>query len=112
MAPHRRQTEIGTRTERGITVTRPWQLTQACRLAQMLLDLAVLTAAHYLAFALRFEGDLSAAEMHNFAYSLPGVLLVQYLCLVGCKVPESSWRYVSLLDVRRIGLALAVATRC
>jgi FlaA1/EpsC-like NDP-sugar epimerase len=92
------------------TVTRPWQLTQAVRLLRTVLDIAALSTAHYLAFVLRFEGAVPAAELDAFAYSLPAVLLIQYLCMMACNVPESSWQYVSLLEVRRIGLALTTAT--
>src|SRR4051794_13081347 len=91
-------------------VTRPWQLTQKIRFGQMILDLAVLSAAHYLAYVLRFEGSLGAREADSFAWSLPGVVLLQYLCLACCRVPESAWQYVSLLEVRRITTALAAAT--
>ena len=91
-------------------MARPWHLTQAIRFAQIVFDLGVLSGAHYMAYVLRFEGNLRAEDLHNFAYSLPCVILVQYLCLVACKVPASSWRFVSLLEARRIGFALAVAT--
>ena len=91
-------------------MTRPWQLTQVVRLVRAVLDLAALSTAHYLAFVVRFEGAVPAAELDAFAYSLPVVLLIQYLCLMACRVPESSWRYVSLLEVRRIVLALTMAT--
>jgi FlaA1/EpsC-like NDP-sugar epimerase len=89
-------------------VTQPWE--QAVRLVRIVLDLAVACAAHYLAFVLRFEGAVPAAELRTFAHSLPCVLLIQYLSLMGLKVPESSWQYVSLLEVRRICMALLVAT--
>jgi FlaA1/EpsC-like NDP-sugar epimerase len=76
----------------------------------MALDILALTAAYYLAFVLRFEGAVPAAERDAFAYSLPVVLLIQYLCMIVCRVPEASWKYVSLLEVRRIGSALTTAT--
>ncbi|HLJ96378.1 MAG TPA: nucleoside-diphosphate sugar epimerase/dehydratase [Gemmataceae bacterium] len=89
-------------------MTQPWE--QAIRLLRIILDLAVACAAHYLAFVLRFEGAVPAEELGTFVHSLPCVLLIQYLSLMGCKIPESSWQYVSLLEVRRICLALILAT--
>jgi FlaA1/EpsC-like NDP-sugar epimerase len=89
-------------------VTRPWQFRQAVRLAQMVLDLMVLAAAFYLAYVLRFEG--TRTDFFPFAWLVPAVVLVQYVFLIGCMVPSSSWQYVSLLEVRRIGTALTGAT--
>jgi FlaA1/EpsC-like NDP-sugar epimerase len=91
-------------------VTRPWDTTQAGRLVRVLLDLAVLAMAHYLAFVLRFEGNLHVEEFSSFACSLPLLLLIQYVTLMLCKVPELSWHYVSLLEVRRIAAAMVCAT--
>jgi FlaA1/EpsC-like NDP-sugar epimerase len=90
-------------------MTRPWQWPQTVRFAQMFADLAVLSGALYLGFALRFEGEVSTQDLIGFASSLPCVLLIQYMCLVGWMVPVASWRFVSLIEVRRISFALAVA---
>ena len=91
-------------------MTRPWHATQTAKLVRMALDLAALTAAHYLAFVLRFEGIMPGSVLGAFAYSLPLVLLVEYLALVVCNVPEQSWHFVSLLEVRRIIAALIAST--
>jgi FlaA1/EpsC-like NDP-sugar epimerase len=75
----------------------------------MAFDVAVLAGAHYLAFVVRFEGTVPAGELAAFAYSLPCVLLAQYISLICHRVPDAAWRYVGLLEVRRIFSALLVA---
>jgi FlaA1/EpsC-like NDP-sugar epimerase len=76
---------------------------------QLVLDLAVLAAAYLLAYLLRFEGIVPADEVDTLRYTIAFVLLVQYTCLMGCRVPALSWQYVSLLEGRRIGIALVAA---
>ncbi len=76
----------------------------------MVVDLAVLAAAHYLTFLLRFHGTPDADDLDSVTHTLPAVLMVQYACLLLCSVTELSWQYVSLLEVRRILAALALAT--
>lgn len=91
-------------------VTTAWDSPRLTRVVQRLIDLFLLAGAHLLAFVLRFEGSLDRQELQSFAYSVVGVVLVQYLCLIAARVPESSWRYVSLREVRRISVAMASAT--
>src|SRR5579863_9567552 len=76
----------------------------------MALDLAALTAAHYVAFVLRFEGIETNSVLGIFVYSLPLALMVQYLSLVVCNVPEQSWHFISLHEVRRIIAAMFIST--
>jgi FlaA1/EpsC-like NDP-sugar epimerase len=83
--------------------------TSADRLMPMLLDLLALAVAYCSAYLLRFEGAVPTAELEAMAYALPLVLVVQFLCLVAFDVPGSSWRYVSLLEAGRIGMALTLA---
>jgi FlaA1/EpsC-like NDP-sugar epimerase len=91
-------------------VTRPWLATPTAKLVRLGLDLAALAIAHYLAFVIRFEGSLPDEELSALIYSLPLVVFIAYLSLVICKVPELSWQFVSLRDVRRIGSAMLLST--
>jgi FlaA1/EpsC-like NDP-sugar epimerase len=90
-------------------VARPWQFANALRWVQRALDLVVLAAACHAAFLLRFEGSIPADEVNSLRHSLPFVPLIQYVCLMGCRVPALAWQYVSLLEVRRIAAGLALA---
>jgi FlaA1/EpsC-like NDP-sugar epimerase len=76
---------------------------------QTLLDILVLSAAHALAFLIRFEGTPPQGQLDVLLLSLPCVLLVQYLSLVIFEVPDLAWRFVSLFEVRRIVVALTTA---
>jgi FlaA1/EpsC-like NDP-sugar epimerase len=89
-----------------LTLNRYSGPTKAVKVA---LDFAVLSAAYYVSFLLRFDGQLAPQLLDGVTRSLACVLLIQYLCLAGCKVPQLSWQYFSLLEVRRISSALVLA---
>ncbi len=82
----------------------------AIKATKLALDFVVLSTAYYLAFFLRFEGNLSPQQFDAIASSLALVLLVQYLSLAACKIPRLSWQYVGLPEVGRISAALVVAS--
>ena len=77
---------------------------------QIVIDFAVLSAAWWLAFFLRFELALSLEVLKLAFFAWPYVLLLQYLVLVFFEVPRFSWRYVGMREGQRIVAALAVAT--
>jgi FlaA1/EpsC-like NDP-sugar epimerase len=79
------------------------------KVIKLALDFAVLSAAYYVSFLLRFDGELAPQLSDGVTRSLACVLLIQYLCLAACKVPQLSWQYFSLLEVRRISFALVLA---
>lgn len=81
----------------------------AKRSTQVLVDVLVLAAAFWLAFMLRFEGDVPNDMLRRLFFLWPYVVAFQYLCLVLFKVPRFAWRYVGLREVTRIGLATATA---
>src|SRR4051812_13302403 len=91
---------------RSPTVNRFWWSINAVKLG---LDFMVLAAAYCLAFLLRFEGNIPPLHFDVMLQSVLFILFVQYICLVVCQVPQRSWRYVSITDVRRIGIALTSA---
>ncbi len=81
----------------------------ALRSTQVLIDLAVLAAAFALAFLARFDGALPHPAFKQFMLLLPYVVAFQYGMLVLFGVTNFAWRYVSLREVWRIGLALGAA---
>jgi FlaA1/EpsC-like NDP-sugar epimerase len=74
-----------------------------------MLDLVVLTAAYYLSFLLRFEANLSPQQVEVVSQSALALFFIQYVCLIVFQVPQRSWQYVSILDLRRIIMALVLA---
>ncbi|MGN6104856.1 MAG: polysaccharide biosynthesis protein [Kofleriaceae bacterium] len=79
------------------------------RSLQVFLDFAVLSLSFWLGFLFRFEFQIPEYWARVAAISWPYVVLLEYgvLWLVG--VPRYSWRYVSLRETLRIGLAIAGA---
>ena len=77
---------------------------------QFIVDLAVLSAAWWLAFLLRFERALGVEVLKLAFFTWPYVLLLQYVALVLFEVPRFSWRYVGMREAQRIVAALAAAT--
>ena len=80
------------------------------RSGQLGVDLAVLVAAYALAFALRFEGVLPPGFRSTAVVTLPYVVGVQYLLLLGFGVTRVAWRYFSLADLGGVVRAFAVAS--
>jgi len=80
------------------------------RSVQVALDLFVLCVAYGLAFLFRFEFQLTGQWLKLLFFTLPYVVLFQYVVLVFAGVPAMSWRYVGLRETKRIVLGLIVAT--
>lgn len=79
------------------------------RSLQVLIDLAVLTTAYALAFLFRFELTLSGLNLKLFFFTLPYVVLLQYVVLALFGVPAITWRHVGLRDIYRIGAGVTTA---
>jgi FlaA1/EpsC-like NDP-sugar epimerase len=74
------------------------------------LDIAMLCVAYYLAFLIRYEGVPPPAAQDLLWGTLPGVVALQLLFLTALKVPRLTWRYISLIEARRIVAALGLAS--
>ena len=69
------------------------------RVAEVLLDLCLITASYYFAYRLRFEGPYEFLDnFSNFSSSLPVVLASQMLAFFAVGVYRGVWRYFSLTD--------------
>jgi FlaA1/EpsC-like NDP-sugar epimerase len=78
--------------------------------AKIGIDLSVLAVSYCLAFVLRFEGALSAETFRVLLVSLPAALCVKAVCLGLFRIPNRTWRYVSLYETQLLLLALASAS--
>jgi len=78
--------------------------------AQAAFDLAVLSAAYWLAFLFRFEFSLPSAWVMPSLLGWPYVVLIEYVVLTALGVPRMSWRYISIREAARIALAAMFAT--
>lgn len=78
----------------------------ATRSLQTLIDIVVLASALFLAFIVRFEGDVPPQMWPRLVVQLPYVVAAQYALLVLFGVPRFSWRHIALRDVTRIFVAI------
>lgn len=82
-------------------VSRSWQI---------VIDLAVLAVALWLAFQLRFDWDPPAQMTKRLFFVLPYVVGLEYLALLLFGVTRLSWRYIGLRDIKKIVLSLLAAS--
>jgi FlaA1/EpsC-like NDP-sugar epimerase len=80
------------------------------RSVQVAFDLAVLSAAYWLAFLFRFEFSIPKVWLTPALVGWPYVVLIGYALLAVFGVPNYSWRYISIRETARIGVALLGAT--
>ncbi len=79
------------------------------RSLQGAIDLSVLFAVYALAFLFRFEFNLNLDQAKLLFFTLPYVVLFQYVVLAFAGVPALAWRYVGLRDVYRIAIGISIA---
>src|SRR3954469_17695064 len=77
---------------------------------QSAFDLAVLSAAYWLAFLFRFEFSIPAPWFSATLIGWPVVVGIEFVVLHALGVPRFSWRYVSIRESAKIAAAVAVAT--
>lgn len=74
------------------------------------LDVLALTAAFWIAFLLRFEGDVPLQMLKRAVFLWPYVVGGQYMLLRAFGVTQFSWRHVGLWEAKRILAACATST--
>src|SRR3954463_14181043 len=77
---------------------------------QVAVDIAVLSIAFWFAFLIRFEFAIPPLWLSVAAISWPFVLVVEYGMLIVFSVPKYSWRFISIREATRIGLAITLAS--
>jgi FlaA1/EpsC-like NDP-sugar epimerase len=77
---------------------------------QVVFDFAVLSAAFWLAFLFRFEFSIPKTWLPQALLGWPYAVVIGYAMLSAFGVPNFSWRYISIRDTARLGIALAGAT--
>ena len=74
------------------------------------IDCFVLSAAFWLAFLLRFDGDIPPRYVEQALFVWLYVIFLQYASLLAFKIPSYAWKYVGLRETIRIFFALAVSS--
>lgn len=80
------------------------------RVAEVLLDLCLVTLAYYAAFRLRFEGLDFTRNFSLFYRSLPLLVCAQMLALYAVGIYRGVWRYFGLMDTVAIGKGVFFGT--
>lgn len=69
-------------------------------------ELALVVLSNYLAFWLRFDGDILRPQFELFKQILPVIVVVRALIFIPFRLYEGLWRYTSLWDLRNIFAAV------
>src|SRR5204862_8134842 len=78
------------------------------RLAEMLLDVVLVTLAYYAAYRLRLDAALPPRYVESFQASVGVVIAAKIASLGLCGVYRGAWQYAGILDVYRIIAATVV----
>jgi UDP-GlcNAc:undecaprenyl-phosphate GlcNAc-1-phosphate transferase len=80
------------------------------RVAEVVLDLCLVSIAYYTAYRLRFEGAEFGPHFPEFLRSLPIVLALQLLALFAAGIYRGVWRYFGLMDTVAVVKGVFVGT--
>lgn len=80
------------------------------RMGQAVIDLGTLAIAFWVAFLVRFDGDIPPPMFKRLVFSLPYVVALEFGALTLFGVRRFAWRYVGLHEVGRVLLAVFAAT--
>jgi UDP-GlcNAc:undecaprenyl-phosphate GlcNAc-1-phosphate transferase len=84
-------------------------LTYRGRLLEVLLDFFLITLVYFLAFIVRFDFQLHAANLRLYLTTLPFVLSATYTAFYCCGMYRGVWQHTSLEDLLRMALGVAGA---
>lgn len=79
-------------------------------IAAVIIDLVLICIAYYLAHFLRFEGNISDANVSLMVTSLPWLIAARLGCFYYFGLYQGIWRYIGLKDLLAIFKAVAVSS--
>jgi UDP-GlcNAc:undecaprenyl-phosphate/decaprenyl-phosphate GlcNAc-1-phosphate transferase len=78
------------------------------RVAEVVLDFALVALAYYAAYRLRFEGEDFLKNFPNFYTSLPLIISLQLLAFFTVGVYRGVWRYFGMMDAVVLGKGVLI----
>ena len=79
------------------------------QLAMVVMDLALIVVCYYLAYLLRFEGEL-LAQQDAFIKGLPVIIGCQLFAFAAVRVYQGVWRYTGLSDLFTLAKAVTLGS--
>jgi|EndMetStandDraft_5_1072996.scaffolds.fasta_scaffold17030_3 FlaA1/EpsC-like NDP-sugar epimerase len=76
----------------------------------VLLHVVLIAASNYIAFWLRFDGEIPAPEASLFLQALPPLLVIRGLTFYKLRLFQGLWRYTSLWDLRNIVIGVGLSS--
>lgn len=71
-------------------------------------DVVLVSVAYYLAYLLRFDGDVPAVQERNLVLTLPLVVLLKVGAFLLFRLYGGHWRYVGIRDLLRLAAAVGL----
>jgi FlaA1/EpsC-like NDP-sugar epimerase/lipopolysaccharide/colanic/teichoic acid biosynthesis glycosyltransferase len=76
----------------------------------VILDIGLMILANYLAFWLRFDGDIPSQEAQLFQQTIPWLVAFRAAAFFFFRLNEGLWRYTSIWDLQNIFSAILTST--
>jgi UDP-GlcNAc:undecaprenyl-phosphate GlcNAc-1-phosphate transferase len=80
------------------------------RLAEILIDVVLITLAYFSAYLVRFEGQFTRFYFEQFVSTLPWVLVIKFASFYYMGLYASVWRYISVRDMLDIVKAVLLSS--